>query len=94
MEELLLRLIQQNEKLLDAIESIATRLEVLDSKLDSIEVAICQNLNSINGELDWNTDASAVGQVLKALDSIKEEFNWTRDSSAFGQLLTAIERRD
>jgi hypothetical protein len=62
MEELLAELVNQNASILAALESVSDKLDTLGD----IKYAI----DSIDGELQWHKDLSAVAQIIKAVEDV------------------------
>lgn len=65
MEELLEKIIFQNEQMLELLERVVDKLDSLDV-LDDIKYS----LSTIEKELQWTDKLSSSGQILNAIDEL------------------------
>lgn len=84
MEDLLRALIEQNDRLLNVLESI-------DDKLNAIS-DIHSTLESIESKVDSDPSlASDVMSIKFAVESMQQELQWHKDLSFAKQLIGAVE---
>lgn len=96
MEDLLRQLVAQNQQILEAINTVASRLESLErieellsdrSEVHGLESSVLSmgaHLGEIADALDWTNESSAVGMLLT-------EITWHKGNSTAQQLLNAVQ---
>lgn len=76
MKELLQTLVEQNAEILATLERMAEKLDVLDDIRLGIESTdrstdtIMDSIRSIEGELQWTNNISAVAQIIQSVDYV------------------------